>query len=908
MPKRLVIVESPTKAKTIEKYLGKDYVVLASVGHIRDLPSKASQVPADKKKQQIVTGIEEGFQAIYVLDEGKKATMREIARELKNADELYLATDADREGEAISWHLLEVLKPKKSVPVKRLRLGQITKSALLKAIEAPEELDTQLVEAQETRRLVDRLYGYPVSNLLWRKVAQGLSAGRVQTVAIRLLVDREKERLIFVSASFWDLDAIFRTPQGETFESKLLRLGGQAIAQSKDFGDDGKLRSDAGNLRVLDVDATTELEKRLSAASFQVSSLEEKPYSRKPPVPFITSGLQQEASNRLGFSPARTMRSANALFQKGFITYVRTDNYLLAPEAMQAIGNVIAEKFGKEEHAPRNFGSMSGDAGGEHEPIRPADFTAPEVVGRQVGEDESRLYDLIWKRTIATQMKPATGRTVILEVQEDHASPALYQARGTVIDKPGFLRVDPAGTKETILPGVAVGDTVTTEELKPEEHNTQPTGRYTEAGLIKELEKRGIGRPSTYASIIDRIQQAAYSFRRNKALVPTWTAFAVVRLMEDHFASMVEYSFTKKMEDDLDEIARGNQNPQKYLQNFWSEQGGKGLSGLIEAGMENIDPAQICRFPLPFAGDTQWTYRDEPIALRVGRYGPYLEAGEIRGNIPTELPPDELSEQVATEILDAGARKDEPLGYCDKTGQPLFLKSGRFGPYVQRGSTDSEEKPEFASLLKEMKPEDVNAEVALQLLTLKAGRPCGNSLEGEEILLYNGKFGLYLRAGKESRSLEPGDDPFLVDEARARFLLAQPRKKGRGVAKPPIQTFENVFELEGATIQIKDGRFGPYATDGETNATLAKDMDPAKISSSEAAQRILDKRERDANNPKKKKGRKTAARKKTAKKKSASKKVSEKKSTTKKSAAKKKAASKKAVAKKKDVDSETPPF
>lgn len=896
MPKRLVIVESPTKAKTIEKYLGKDYVVLASVGHIRDLPSKASQVPPEKKKNQIVTGIEEGFQAIYILADDKKATMREIARELKTADELYLATDADREGEAISWHLLEVLKPKKGIPVKRLRLGQITKSALQKAIDAPEELDTKLVEAQETRRLLDRLYGYPVSNLLWRKVAQGLSAGRVQTVAIRLLVDREKERLIFVSASFWDLDARFQTPNGDSFDSKLLRLGSQAIAQSKDFGEDGKLRSEAANLRVLDAEETAELQQRLSTARFEVSSLEEKPYSRKPPVPFITSGLQQEASNRLGFSPGRTMRSANALFQKGFITYVRTDNYLLAPEAMQAIGEVIANKFGKDQHAPRNFGDLSGNAGGEHEPIRPADFTAPEVVSRQVGEDESRLYELIWKRTVATQMKPATGRTVILEVSEDHASPALYQARGTVIDKPGFLQVDPAGTKEVILPGVAVGDHVTAEELKPEEHRTQPTGRYTEAGLIKELEKRGIGRPSTYASIIDRIQQAAYSFRRNKALVPTWTAFAVVRLMEEHFASMVEYSFTKKMEDDLDEIARGNQNPQRYLQHFWSEQGGKGLSGLIEAGMENIDPAQICRFPLPFAGDTQWTYRDEAVALRVGRYGPYLEAGEIRGNIPEELPPDELTEQAAHEILDAGARKDEPLGYCDKTGQPLFLKSGRFGPYVQRGSSDSEEKPEFASLLKEMKPEDVDAAVALQLLTLKVGRSCGTSLEGEEILLFNGKFGLYLRSGKESRSLEPGDDPFAVDETRARFLLAQPRKRGRGAAKPPIQTFENVFELEGATIQIKDGRFGPYATDGETNATLAKDMDPAKISSSEAAQRILEKRIRDANNPKKKKVRKRATKKKTAK----------KKTTGKKSTAKKKAASKKSPSKKSTPEDDAP--
>ena len=893
MSKKLVIVESPTKAKTIEKYLGKDYVVKASVGHIRDLPSKASQVPTEKKKNQIVTGIEEGFQAIYVLDEAKKATMREISRELKSADELYLATDADREGEAISWHLLEVLKPKKKVPVKRLRLGQITKSALQKAIEEPEELDWQLVEAQETRRLVDRLYGYPVSNLLWRKVAQGLSAGRVQTVAIRLLVDREKERLVFVSASFWDLDATFQTPQGESFESKLLRLGDKAIAQSKDFGDDGKLQADSGSLQVLDAAAAASLQERLSAASFKVSSLEEKPYSRKPPVPFITSGLQQEASNRLGFSPGRTMRCANALFQKGFITYVRTDNYVLAPEAMQAIGEVIAKKFGKDEHSPRNFGSLSGDAGGEHEPIRPSDFTEPEIVRKKVGEDEGRLYELIWKRTVATQMKPATGRTVILEVQEEHDEPALYQARGTVIDKPGFLQVDPAGTKETLLPAVSVGDSVTASELKPEEHNTQPTGRYTEAGLIKELEKRGIGRPSTYASIIDRIQQAAYSFRRNKALVPTWTAFAVVRLMEDHFADMVEYSFTKKMEDDLDEIARGNQNPQAYLKNFWSEQGGKGLAGLIDAGMENIDPAKICRFPLPFAGETQWTYRDKPIDLRVGRYGPYLEAGEIRGNVPSELPPDELTQQTAQEILDAGARKDEPLGFCDKTGEPLFLKSGRFGPYVQRGSSDSEEKPEFASLLKEMKPEDVTAEVALQLLTLKEGRPCGTSVEGEEIRLFNGKFGLYLRAGKESRSLEPGDDPFTLDETRARFLLAQPRKRGRAAAKPPIQTFENVFELDGATIQIKDGRFGPYATDGETNATLGKDMDPATISSSEAAQRILDKRERDKNNPKKKKGRKTAAKKKAG---------SKKKAAGKKTATKKKAAAKKSSARKKSAE------
>ncbi len=879
-----MIVESPTKAKTIQKYLGEGFVVEATVGHIRDLPRKASQVPEEHKENQVVTGITNDFEAIYILDEDKKSTISEIRKQLKTADELYLATDADREGEAISWHILQVLKPKKSIPVKRLRLGQITKSALEKAIAEPEELDTLLVEAQEARRLVDRLYGFPVSSLLWRKIAQGLSAGRVQTVAIRLLVDREKERLVFISAVFWDLDAVFRTGAGDTFETKLLDIGGKAIAQSKDFGDNGKLKKESADRKILTSDEAHSLRDRFSSSSFKVSSLEEKPYTRKPPVPFITSGLQQEASNRLGYSPSRTMRAANALFQKGFITYVRTDNYVLAAEALQAIEDLISSRYGASEHAPRNFGTLSEKAGGEHEPIRPADFVDPQDVAGKVGDDEGRLYELIWKRTVATQMKPATGRTVIVEVEEEHDDGARYQARGTVIDDPGFLRVDPAGTKETILPPVAIGDKVDISDLNPEEHSTQPIGRYTEAGLIKEMEKRGIGRPSTYAAIIERIQQAAYTFRKNKALVPTWTAFAVVRLMEEHFAHFVEYTFTKKMEDDLDEIARGVKSRQEYLRNFWSGNGETGLSGLIEAGMKSIDPAQICRFPMPFANGDPWKFRDQEVVLRVGRYGPYLEAGEIRGNIPEELCPDELDEKKMDEILQAGARKDEPLGHCSATGKPIFIKSGRFGPYIQRGDSDSDEKPEFASLLKDMEPESVTVDVAIQLLQLKEGRVCGTTTEGQEIRVCNGRYGLYIKADKETRSLEEGDDPFTVDEERCRVLLAQPKKRGRAAARPPIQVFENVIELDGATIEIKDGRFGPYATDGETNATLTRDQDPEKISSSQAANRILEKRERDAKKGKKKTKKKTTkkkAKKKTTKKKA--KKKTTKKKTTKKS-------------------------
>ena len=889
MAKRLVIVESPTKAKTIEKYLGGDFVVEASVGHIRDLPSKASQVPEEYKKKQVVTGVTDEFEAIYILDEDKKSTVTAIRKRMRDAEELFLATDADREGEAISWHLLQVLKPKKGLPVKRLRLGQITKTALEKAIQEPEELDTQLVDAQEARRMVDRLYGYPVSNLLWRKVAQGLSAGRVQTVAIRLLVEREKERLAFVPAVYWDMDATFGTESKETFDAKLLTLGGKSIAQSKDFGDDGKLKQESTDCIVLDETRTLALKERFEKGTFKVSSLEEKPYSRKPPVPFITSGMQQEASNRLGFSPSRTMRAANALFQKGFITYVRTDNYVLAPEAMQAIGSLITKKYGADEHAPKNFEHLSKDAGGEHEPIRPSDFDDPAEVATKVGDDEARLYDLIWKRTVASQMKPATGRTVIVEVEEQHEEAARYQARGTVIDHKGFMLADPAGTKETLLPAVEVGNTVALAELDPEEHRTQAIGRYTEAGLIKEMEKRGIGRPSTYASIIDRIQSAQYSFRRNKALVPTWTAFAVVRLMEEHFSQIIDYDFTRRMEDDLDGIAQGKLNTQEYLKKFWAGNGEAGLEGLLESGMEVIDPAAICRFPMPFAGGDPIRFQDEDVVLRVGRYGPYLEAGEVRGNIPEELPPDELDASKIDEIMQAGARKDEPLGHCSATGKPIFLKSGRFGPYVQRGDTDSEEKPEFASLLPNMEPESITAEIAIQLLILKEGRPVGTSPEGEEIRVFNGRYGLYLKAGKETRSLEEGDDPFTVNEERCRFLLSQPKRRGRAAAKPPIQTFENVVELEGATIQIKEGRFGPYATDGETNATLASGMDPAKVTSSEAAQRILEKRERDAKKGKKKK-------KKTAKKK-AKKKVTKKK-TTKKKTTKKKTTKKKTTKKK----------
>ncbi|GJM44509.1 MAG: DNA topoisomerase 1 [Gemmatimonadota bacterium] len=856
MPKSLVIVESPTKAKTLGKFLGKDYVVTSSVGHVRDLPAKAADIPPEYKKNswaRMGVNVEEDFAPLYIVHPEKKKTIAELKRLVKTVDEVLLATDEDREGEAISWHLLEVLKPK--VPVKRMVFHEITKKAILQALEDTRHVDQNLVSAQETRRIIDRLYGYEVSPILWRKVAPKLSAGRVQSVAVRLVVDREAERIRFRRAQYWDLTATFTTHDAHPgeFDTRLHSINGQRLANGKDFNPDtGLLARD--NVVHLSQEDADQLQEALKAAAYRVSSTEEKPFTRSPAPPFSTSTLQQEGSRKLRFDAKRTMRAAQQLYENGFITYMRTDSVILSAEAVNLVRSAIESQYGKEylPAEPREYKSKVKNAQEAHEAIRPAGekIAGVEEVRGKLGADAEKVYELIWKRTLACQMKNAQGRRMTIQVAaKAQGKDILFQATGNVIDFPGFLRAyvegsdDPEAAlseKETILPPVKVDDPLTAKQLIVEEHETSPPARLTEASLVKLLEEEGIGRPSTYASIIDTILRRNYVFKKGSALVPTFTAFAVIRLMKVHLTELIDVGFTARMEDRLDEISRGELESLPYLKSFYFGNGMPGLHPLLEKKLEEIDARSICANPIGV------TESGEEIVVRVGRYGPYLQNGEGTATLPDGLCPDELSVERALEILRDAAKGDEPLGNDPETNLPIYRKSGRFGPYVQLGDldpNDKKNKPKTSSLLAGMSIDTLTLEDAIRLLSLP--RTLGQDEAGVDVIAHNGRFGPYIKRGDDTRSLAAEDHVLEIQLPRALELLAQ-EKKGRGFRKAaaPLKTFEKVEALDGADVRLLSGRYGPYVTDGDVNASLPRDIaDPLTLEVERAVELILARRE-----------------------------------------------------------------
>jgi DNA topoisomerase-1 len=838
----LVIVESPAKARTISKYLGRGFTVEASIGHVRDLPQGAKQIPAEYKSEpwsNLGVNVNEGFTPIYIIPPGKSKQIKLLKDRLKSADALYLATDEDREGEAISWHLLEVLKPK--VPVHRLVFHEITKDAIQQALQSPRDVDDGLVRAQETRRILDRLYGYEVSPLLWRKVRPKLSAGRVQSVAVRMIVERERERMAFVSATWWDLVGRFAKSNNHELQAELVSVDGRRIPAGKDFDpSSGKLKNP--ELMLLDGPAADALVERIRSGSFRVTNVEDKPYTSKPYPPFTTSTLQQEANRKLGFTARRTMQVAQSLYENGHITYMRTDSTNLAQVAIEDARRLVAEEYGNE-YLPgeaRVYKSKVKNAQEAHEGIRPAGhpFELPGTLRNELNADEFKVFDMIWKRTIASQMADARGRRITITIEGEGC---VFQVSGKTIDFPGYLRAYVEGSdspeaeladQEKVLPDVAIGEPLRCLDMTAKEHTTQPPGRYSEASLTKALEERGIGRPSTYASIIDTIQNRNYAVKKSGAMVPTWVAFSVVQLLEQHLASLVDYQFTAQMEDELDAISRGEREYIDYLNAFYFGNGGNGakraiaedgrppklgLKPQLEHKGDEIDARDISRI---WIGTPEG---DDPVYVRVGRYSPFIEQGDRTATLPEDMAPDEVTIDVALKLLDQAKQGEEPLGADPQTSKPVYLKTGRFGPYVQLGSPDDEEKPKNASLLKGMNPADVDIETALKLLSLP--RNLGNHPEkGEPVMAFNGRFGPYIKCEAETRSLPADLSPLDVTLEQAVHLLAQPKTHGRGRAaakREPLKVFD-ASPVTGQKVQLLDGRYGPYVTDGETNASLPK--------------------------------------------------------------------------------------
>ncbi|WP_442481758.1 type I DNA topoisomerase [Aeoliella sp. SH292] len=912
----LVIVESPAKAKTIGKYLGPGFTVEASIGHVRDLPQGAKQVPAKYKGEpwaNLGVNVDKDFEPIYVVPPGKSKHIQMLKDKLKDADELYLATDEDREGEAISWHLLEILKPK--VPVHRLVFHEITKDAIQEALKSPRSVDNGLVRAQETRRILDRLYGYEVSPLLWRKVRPKLSAGRVQSVAVRLIVERERERMAFVSSNWWDLLGLFATGKAETLEATLVTVDGKRIPSGKDFDPaTGKLKN--AEMRLLGEQEARALADRIRSGEFTVTKVEDKPYTTKPYAPFTTSTLQQETNRKLGFTARRTMQAAQSLYENGHITYMRTDSTNLASVAIEDARKLIVDEYGKDylPAAPRTYTGKVKNAQEAHEAIRPAGhpFQLPAAIKSSLNADEAKVFDMIWKRTIASQMEDARGRRISITIEGGGCT---FQVSGKTIDFPGYLRAyvegsdDPSADladQERILPSVEVGEKLTCRDLSAKEHNTLSPSRYSEAALTKALEERGIGRPSTYASIIDTIQARSYVFKKGNALVPTWIAFSVTKLLEDHLARLVDYQFTAQMEDDLDAISRGERAHVEYLESFYFGNGKPGLKKQLEHKVDEIDARGISRILI---GKPE---NGEEVYVRVGRYSPFVEQGEQTASLPEDLPPDEVTLAKALELLAQAEKGDEPLGMCPETGKPVFLKVGRFGPYVMRGHPDDEEKPQNAGLLKGMVPDDIDLETALKLLSLP--RELGEyhppapaaaaeaTTEGEaktdekadekadakadkggKVMAYNGRFGPYVKCGNETRSLPANISPLDVTLEQAIELLKTPKARGRGAAAPkePIKVFEGDSPITGMKVQVLDGRYGPYVTDGESNASLPKGVSPEELDFNEALNLLAARAAAGGSTKKKAAKKKTTAAKKTPTKKSA------KKGTTKRTTKKK---------------------
>jgi DNA topoisomerase I len=855
--RRLVIVESPAKARTIKGYLGDEFNVASSIGHIRDLPQRAADVPKTDRTKFGTLGVavNEDFEPLYVVDPGKKETVNELKKRLKDADELLLATDEDREGEAIAWHLLQVLKPK--VPVRRMVFHEITRDAIERSLEETRDIDQRLVDAQETRRILDRLYGYEVSPVLWKKVTQGLSAGRVQSVATRLIVERERERMAFRAAGYWDIEATF---DPGAFNARLVTLDGKRVAQGRDFGPDGDLRAD--DLAHLDEATARGLAEGLQGSPFAVRSVDEKPYTRKPAGPFRTATLQQEASRKLRFSSQTTMRVAQRLYENGYITYMRTDSTSLSDAALSAARAQARELYGADfvPAKPRLYDRKVKNAQEAHEAIRPAGdrFRTPKEVRGELSADEFALYDLIWKRTVSSQMADARGQTVSLRIgaKSSAGEDVEFGVAGTVITFPGFLaayevgRDDvPESEEQTPLPPLKEGDALDARSLEPQGHETTPPPRYTEATLVRALEDLGIGRPSTYAAIIGTILDRGYVFKRGTALVPSFLAFAVVALLEQHFSRLVDYGFTASMEDDLDRIAAGEQGRVDWLRAFYyGSDGGEGLHALV-TDLGEIDARAVNSFPIP----------DSEIVLRVGRYGPYVERGEARATVPPELAPDELTAEKAEELL-AQPSGERELGTDPETGRTIVARSGRFGPYVTEVVEEgSKEKPRTASLFKSMSLETIELTDALRLLSLPrvVGR---DPADGAEIQALNGRYGPYIKKGNDTRSLEDEDQIFSITLEEAVERLSRPKeRRRRNAAAPPLKELGQDPVTQKPMV-VKTGRFGVYVTDGETNAGLRAGDDVETITPERASELLADRRARGATAPRRGRGRPARAR------------------------------------------------
>ena len=959
--KRLVIVESTTKAKKIAPYLGSNYIVEASVGHIRDLPRGAADVPPKYKKEpwaRLGVNVDKNFTPLYVVSPDKKKKVADLKAKLKDVDELLLATDPDREGEAIAWHLLQTLKPK--VPVRRMVFHEITKPAILAAAKNTRELDNNLVDAQETRRILDRLYGYEVSPVLWKKVMPRLSAGRVQSVATRVIVDRERNRMVFVPAEYWDLAAEFTAPasagtasQGSSistdggddrkFTGRLSRVNGKRVAAGRDFNDRGELTSDAV---VVTKAQAEQLATQLQHVTLPVINVEEKPYTRKPSAPFMTSTLQQEAGRKLHYTSERTMRVAQRLYENGHITYMRTDSTTLSEQGLQAARQQAIALFGKDHvaDAPRRYDRKVKNSQEAHEAIRPAgeQFSTPAELRSQLDAEEYKLYELIWQRTIASQMADVKGVSMKVTIGNEDVE---FTTTGRTVTFAGFLRAysdaiaDAAASSDanqSRLPHLKVGDEVAISDVAADEHTTNPPARYTEASLVKKMEDLGIGRPSTYASIIKTIQDRGYVYSRGNALVPSWVAFAVVGLMEKSFAALVDYDFTSSMEDELDDIAAGNEVGANWLKGFYfgdkhasdataetiARQGG--LKALVRNNLEQIDARVVNSLPL-FDDD-----QGRPIYVRVGRYGPYLERqigvksdGEPefqRANLSDTTTPDELTLEFAEKLF-ATPQSGRELGVNPANGRVIVVKEGRFGPYVteimgadekekvavsaeqivaeERAAEDAQRaaegkraknwetktaiaakekrinqiieetlKPATASLFSSMDPSTVTLEEALQLISLP--REVGvDPTDGQMITAQNGRYGPYLKKGTDSRSLSSEEQIFTITLDEARRIYAEPKRRGRGATTQQAIKELGDNDVSGKPMSVKDGRFGPYVTDGETNASLRKGDDPLTLTDARANELLSERRAKEAadGGPKKKATKKTAAKKKTTTKK-----------------------------------------
>ena len=897
--KSLLIVESPSKVKTIAGYLGDAYEVESSMGHIRDLP-QPSELPTDMKKGpygKFAVDVEHEFDPYYVVNPDKKKKVTELKRKLKDADALYLATDGDREGEAIAWHLLQVLKPK--VPVYRLTFPEITREAIERGFAQLREIDQDLVDAQETRRILDRLYGYEISPVLWRKVSSGLSAGRVQSVATRLVVQRERERIAFVPADYWDLTGTFSRPEGQdagrAFTARLSSLNGRRVATGKDFTDRGELKASGQNApAALDETVATALAAGLQDAEFSVRSLETKPYTRRPAAPFTTSTLQQEAARKLRFTSRTTMRVAQRLYENGYITYMRTDSVALSDQAVNAARSQAKELYGAEfvPASKRVYASKSKNAQEAHEAVRPAGdtFRTPSQVRSQLSVDEFKLYELIWKRTVASQMEDAKGNTATVRLGatatsaagEHSGADAEFSASGTVITFRGFLAAYEEGrdvnpdlahenskqsekSEDKRLPVMAEGDALDASEVTADGHTTTPPARYTEASLVKTLDELGIGRPSTYAATISTIMDRGYVQVRGSALIPSWLAFSVVRLLEEHFSDYVDYDFTAELEEDLDRIARGEAERVKWLEGFYFGDAASepGLKPLVD-DLGEIDARAVNSIPVT-----------DEITLRVGKFGPYLETGgtvdpetgeltdPVRANVPLDLAPDELTPEKARELMEIGKADGRELGVNPDTGRMIVAKDGRYGPYVtevipeptqeeldaipteyyKNGKPKPKKverpKPNTASLFSSMNLQDITLDDALKLLSLP--RVLGEDTDGETITVQNGRYGPYLKKGSDSRSIGSEDQIFTITLDEAKTIYAQPKQRGRQAAKPPLADL-GADPLTEKRMVIKEGRFGAYITDGETNVTVPRAEAIEQITAARASQLLAEKR------------------------------------------------------------------